>query len=111
MVLLLILLGFSGAPDHPPLQVAPPPACPVEGPDSDSDGIGDVCEMSLLMRFAPSLVVSSRACNWNEGSGRLDGGYLVGAHPQADGIRLAYLPAYLDDCGWSGAKCLLRDGQ
>ena len=82
--------------------------CPAEGVDSDGDGLSDACEAALLRRFAPTLVASPRACNWDAVSGRLRGGYLVGARPIEGGIRLAYLPAYLEDCGWSGRKCWLR---
>lgn len=91
-------------PDMP----AAPPTCPVEGRDADGDGLTDACEFGLLERFAPALVASPQACNWDADAGRLRGGYLVGARPIRGGVRLAYLPAYLEDCGWSGAKCLLR---
>lgn len=82
--------------------------CSVQGVDSDEDHLSDSCEITLLKRFAPVFVVSPRACNWNAAAGRLRGGYLVAAEPVADGIRLAYMPAYLEDCGWSGPKCVLR---
>jgi hypothetical protein len=81
--------------------------CP-EGPDLDRDGLSDMCELQLAAEFAPILVVSVAACNWNPVSGRLDGAYLFGVHPRGGGIRVTYLPAYLVDCGWKGPKCLLR---
>jgi hypothetical protein len=37
-----------------------------------------------------------------------EGAYLFGVHPIASGVRITYLPAYLNDCGWRGPKCLLR---
>lgn len=107
-MVLLALLGMIAVqtPRLPTPDVHPP--CPGEAPDSDKDGLSDLCESFLLQAFAPSLVASERACNWDESSGRLQGGYLVGAHPIENGVRLAYLPAYLRDCGLSGPKCLLR---
>jgi hypothetical protein len=93
------------------VMAAPPVSadsgCP-EGPDLDLDGLADACELALAARFAPELVVSARACNWDAQALRLTGGYLFAAVPTAGGVRLAYLPAYLHDCGWSGPKCLLR---
>lgn len=77
-------------------------------PDDDLDGLPDACELELAVRFAPELVVSPTACNWDAEAGLLRGGYMFGAEPDGDGVRLAYLPAYLNDCGWSGPKCLLR---
>ncbi len=82
--------------------------CGTGGPDSDSDHLTDTCEQSLLQRFAPVFVASPSACNWDTEAARLEGGYLVGAEPIPGGVRLAYLPAYFEDCGWSGPKCLLR---
>ena len=76
--------------------------------DHDLDGLPDACELELAARFAPELVVSPSSCNWDAEAGLLRGGYVFGAAPEGDGVRLAYLPAYLHDCGWSGPKCLLR---
>lgn len=76
--------------------------------DADLDGLADACELELAARFAPELVVSPTACNWDAEAGLLRGGYMFGAEPVGDGVHLAYLPAYLNDCGWSGPKCLLR---
>jgi hypothetical protein len=89
------------------LSQAPSSEC-VDGPDSDQDGLSDACELTLAARFAPVLVVSEAACNWDPATARLGGGYLFGVHPRSDGVRLAYLPAYQMDCGWSGAKCMIR---
>lgn len=82
-------------------------SCPA-GPDSDGDGLSDSCEVEVAALFAPILVVSPSACNWDATSERLQGAYLFGVEPTQRGLRVAYLPAYLDDCGWAGAKCLLR---
>lgn len=108
MVALVALLHLVVASPPPSLPEWSEPSCPAEGLDSDGDGLTDACEFSLLEAFAPALVVSEAACNWSGGAGRLEGGYLVGAQPVSRGVRLAYLPAYLEDCGWSGPKCLLR---
>ena len=81
--------------------------CP-DGPDADSDGLSDQCELLLAGQFAPILVVSRSACNWNESAELLEGGYLFGVHPMEGGYRLVFLPAYAMDCGWGGTKCLLR---
>jgi hypothetical protein len=91
-----------------PKPVGAQASCESGGADADGDGLSDACELVLLERFAPTLVVSARACNWDAKAGRLGGGYFVAAEPIAGGVRLAYLPAYFLDCGWSGAKCLLR---
>lgn len=84
-----------------------PVDCP-PGPDLDRDGVPDACELDLARRFAPVLLVARSACNWSEEAGRLPGAYLFAVHPRPNGYRLAYLPGYLDDCGWSGPKCRLR---
>ncbi|MEX2049156.1 MAG: hypothetical protein WEB90_06235 [Gemmatimonadota bacterium] len=99
--LALVVTSWSSA------QTAEP--CP-SGPDSDLDGLSDLCEIELAAAYAPVLVTSPSACNWDASSGRLVGGYLFGAEPVGDRIRLLYLPAYLMDCGWSGPKCLLSWG-
>lgn len=78
--------------------------------DADADGLSDRCELSLARAFAPLLVVRPGGCNWDESvtPARLGGGYLFAAQPRSsEGVRLAYLPAYFRDCGWSGPKCLL----
>ena len=82
-------------------------ACP-GGVDSDFDGLSDSCELEVATQFAPIFVVSPSACNWDASAERLGGAYLFGVSPIPDGLRISYLPAYLDDCGWAGPKCLLR---
>jgi hypothetical protein len=89
---------------------APCPAGPhgPDGSDGDRDGLSDLCELEVARAFAPVLVVSPAACNFDPASARLEGGYLFAVQPIPGGIRAAYLPAYLQDCGWDGPKCLLR---
>jgi hypothetical protein len=55
------------------------------------------------------LVVRSAGCNWERAAttGRLGGGYFFAVKPVDSMIRIAYLPAYFRDCGWSGSKCWL----
>ena len=96
---LILLLALSGAGILGECE---------KGPDADRDGIPDSCELDLARTFAPVMVVSAAACNWSESAGRLEGAYLFGVHPRGTGFRLVYLPAYLMDCGWSGAKCMVR---
>ena len=104
---LLLLMAATAVPGKIAAQ-APASACAGQGADTDEDGLTDACEMELLVRFAPSFVASASACNWDADAGRLRGGYLIAAAPTEGGVRLAYLPAYLEDCGWAGPKCLLR---
>lgn len=81
------------------------------GPDRDRDGLSDACELRLARAFAPELVASPLACDGATGGAApaLEGGWLhaVGPTPRPERVRLAYLPAYARDCGWSGPKCLL----
>lgn len=83
------------------------PACEAGGPDADADGLPDACEHVLATTFAPVLVVSASACNVVDGPDgpRLGGGYLFVVHPRGDGARVGFLPAYHQDCGWTGPKC------
>jgi hypothetical protein len=76
--------------------------------DADADGLGDRCEFALAR--APELVVDRRDCLWDDapGAARLAGGYLFAAERVGDGVRIAYLPAYLRDCGWTGPVCATR---
>jgi hypothetical protein len=80
--------------------------------DQDDDGLDDRCELSLARAFAPELVVDRRDCLWAEDSlgGRLAGGYFFAVGRMPGGVRVAYLPAYFRDCGWSGRVCVLRPG-
>lgn len=76
--------------------------------DADDDGLDDACELALARSFAPLLVVRPGACEWREDAdgGRLGGGYLFAVRARRAGrVRIAYLPAYFRDCGWSGPKC------
>lgn len=86
----------------------PPPGDCAPGPDLDRDGVPEACELALARRFAPVLLAARSACNWSEAAGRIPGAYLFAVDPKPSGYRLAYLPGYLDDCGWSGPKCRLR---
>ncbi len=84
-------------------------ACLAARDDADRDGLDDGCELALAAAFAPELVVDRRDCLWTPAEpGRLAGGYLFVAQPSGPGVRVAYMPAYFRDCGWSGPVCLLR---
>lgn len=104
-----LVLGCAGRPVAPTQQSAPglTIAC-VQEPDSDVDGLSDSCELLFAQAFAPELVVASKACNWDDSveDGRLGGGYYFAVR-RVDSVtvRIAYLPAYYEDCGWSGFKC------
>ena len=71
--------------------------------------LDDRCEDALAAAFAPLLVVDSRECNWDDsvGDGRLGGEYFYAAQrdSRSDRVRIAYLPAYYRDCGWSAPVC------
>jgi len=124
-----IAYGTAASPERPPgPEVSQVPHTPVPqsqvphllcGPiveDRDSDGLDDDCELQLARRFAPLFIASPAACNWNADLGHLEGGYLFavgevvrsGTGGLARVIRIVYLPAYFDDCGWSGPKCWIR---
>lgn len=75
--------------------------------DRDRDGLSDSCEVALAHAFAPVLTVRSGGCNWDYETGSLGGGYFYAVQPLDSVIRVAYLPAYFRDCGWSGVKCWL----
>jgi hypothetical protein len=86
------------------------PICADSATDSDSDGVADACEFEIARRFAPLLNASGSACNvvHTTDGDRLGGGYLYAVARTSDGgMRIAYLPAYFQDCGWHGAKCHL----
>jgi hypothetical protein len=87
------------------------PACAVPvAADSDADGLGDLCELELARTFAPVLSVRLAGCNIDDEADppRLGGGYFFAVQPGAAGaVRIAYMPAYFEDCGWRGAKCLI----
>jgi hypothetical protein len=85
------------------------PGC-AAGPDADADGLSDGCEHALALAFAPELVVDAGECSWRADARppRPDGAYLYAVRPTAGrAVRIAYLPAYAEDCGWAGPKCLL----
>lgn len=75
--------------------------------DRDGDGLSDACETELAYAFAPLLRVRTDGCNWDEDAGRLGGGYFYAVQPVDSVIRVAYMPAYFRDCGWSGWRCWL----
>lgn len=73
--------------------------------DSDADALSDACERILAEKFAPTLIVRAGGCNWDAVNVRPGGGYFFAVQPVDSVIRIAYLPAYFQDCGWDGAKC------
>jgi hypothetical protein len=75
--------------------------------DQDGDGLSDACESELAFAFAPLLRVRTGGCNWNEAVDRLGGGYFYAVQPLDSVIRVAYMPAYFRDCGWTGWRCWL----
>ena len=87
--------------------------CAGSAVDADGDGMDDRCELALAQAFAPELMVDARDCLWTAAPSprRLGGGYLFAAQRTAEGARLAFMPAYYRDCGWSGAACVLRGGK
>jgi hypothetical protein len=56
------------------------------------------------------MVVDSRDCLWRSEPAppRLGGGYLFAARPVSGGVRIAFLPAYFRDCGWTRTVCAIR---
>lgn len=85
-------------------------AVDTEAVDTDADGLADACEFALARSFAPELVVDRRDCLWDAAPAvhRLGGGYLFAAERVGSGVRIAYLPAYVRDCGWTGSVCATR---
>lgn len=83
--------------------------CDIARRDRDRDGVDDDCEMALAAAFAPLLVSDPGECNWDGGvnGGRLGGEYLFAVQRDVDRgrMRIAYLPAYYLDCGWSAPVC------
>lgn len=80
--------------------------------DADGDKLDDNCEFALAKAFAPELIADPTECNWDHDAvpTRLGGGYYFAAQEVADGrgaVRIAYLPAYYKDCGWTGLWCAL----
>jgi hypothetical protein len=81
--------------------------CDATSEDTDRDGTSDACELEFAVRVAPILVVHPAGCNWDGDSNRIGGGYFFGVQRVDSVMRIAYLPAYFRDCGWSGIKCWL----
>ena len=95
-----------------PLQAPRVPAASAlhcsAGPDADSDGLSDDCELAYAGMFAPHLRTAERGCNWDPQNQRLGGGYYFAvSRIDARTVRVLYLPAYYRDCGWTGFKCAL----
>lgn len=86
-------------------------ACAAALLDVDRDGLDDGCEFALAVAFAPLLVVEKGGCGWDAAATQPRGGYAFAAQPTPDGtIRLAYLPAYAEDCGWDAPLCFMLAG-
>lgn len=114
IALSLLATACAGRSDPAPLEVPDAHglevACASPGPDTDRDGLSDRCELELAAAFAPSLRVAAGGCNWDTSvaPARLGGEYLFAVESMgADRVRVAYLPAYYRDCGWTGVKCWL----
>ncbi|MEX2284556.1 MAG: hypothetical protein WEE89_18855 [Gemmatimonadota bacterium] len=105
----LLFAGCCACAAGQGLPAQEPPCIAGDSIDSDADGLGDACEYALAQRFAPTLVVRSGGCNWDDSvsPARLGGGYFFAVQTVGSHIRIAYLPAYFRDCGWSGVKCWL----
>ena len=88
-----------------PVPVTIPECAAADSVDQDRDGLADACELGLARRFAPVLVASSGGCNWSAENARPGGAYFFAVQPVDTVIRIAYLPAYFRDCGWTGSKC------
>lgn len=99
-----------------PEPAAPSPAvvaqvridCDAAAADPDGDGLSESCEFDIARAFAPVLRVDRADCLWSARDARLRGGYLFAVQPTREGARIAYLPAYEADCGWSGVSCWFR---
>lgn len=102
----LMVAAASGATAQP-TPVAVPACANSAGPDRDADGLDDGCERQLARTFAPLLVSSSTACNWDPANARIGGGYFHAVQRVGAVTRIAYMPAYFQDCGWRGRKCWL----
>lgn len=117
LVALCSALAACAHPPYAPVSAGLPtpwPAtrCAEITTDADADGLDDACELALASAFAPELIVDARDCLWRENPApaRLDGGYLFAAQPTLGegAVRIAYLPAYYRDCGWTGIACTFR---
>lgn len=121
-ILIAAVLGKEGSAQSS-LQVPPPgagayvPECDARRQsDVDADGLSDACEIALARAFAPELLADPSDCSWIEanGSRRLGGGYFYVVAPlgaMLREVRIAYMPAYFKDCGWTGIQRVLRLGR
>ncbi len=75
------------------------------GPNGAHAGLSSACKMAFASRAAPILVVRSGGCDWDAENGRIAGGYFFGVQRVDSVVRVGYLPAYFEDCGWKGIKC------
>jgi hypothetical protein len=102
------LIGCARAPVSVPTTAPGQRVVCSQDADSDDDGLSDSCELTFAQAFAPELVGARSACNWDDtvDPPRIGGGYYFAAQRVDDAtIRIAYLPAYYEDCGWQGLKC------
>jgi hypothetical protein len=103
-----VLIGCASAPVSTQRSQPGKHIVCTQNSDTDEDGLSDSCELAFAQAFAPDLVVARSACNWDDSmdGGRIGGGYFFAVR-RADSttIRIAYLPAYYEDCGWKGLKC------
>lgn len=109
LVVGVVCAGCAARSAQPSGETGVAVAC-VAGVDSDRDTLSDSCEIEFARAFAPVLRIAPQACNRDAHAGgpRLAGEYLFGVRRiSTDTIRIVYLPAYHQDCGWSGAKCLV----
>lgn len=105
----IILTGQIHATPDPPVVVVPECSEHVAGADSDGDGLSDSCEFALATAVAPVLAARAGGCNWDASFDppRLGGGYFHAVGPSGTRVRVAYLPAYLYDCGWHDFRCVV----
>ena len=107
---------LAAQPPAPPSLASPACEDARDASDSDGDGLTDACELALAQAWAPRLLADPADCSWTGESAarRLAGGYFFAVTPlsmDGRGARIAYLPAYLHDCGWRGMQRLLRFGR
>lgn len=120
--IILVLTGGCAAPDLREGALPPPPdrgiavsrsydSCFAPDLDADEDGLDDRCELAQAEAFAPLLLTRAGGCGWDESvtPARPGGEYFFAVEPvgAAGRVRIAYLPAYYRDCGWTGLKCAL----
>lgn len=82
------------------------PNCePTTASQGEEGGLSLRCQLEFASRFAPVLVVRAGGCNWEARKEQLGGGYFFAVQRVDSVVRVAYLPAYFEDCGWYGIKC------